>query len=88
MKAKSKGSRSGSAAQRLERRADPELDPVGDPGLLEVGRGDRGVLLGELAGDQPAAGREPAGDADRRVAGEGAELERLAGADQPGRAGS
>ncbi len=82
MNAKSNASRSGKSPQRVGGGADADLDPVGDARVGEVRGGDLGVLLGKLAGDQPSAGREPAGDADRRVAGEGAELERLAHPDR------
>ncbi len=41
-------------AQGFQARADPELDPVGDPGFLPRRAGDRGPLLADVTA-QPAA---------------------------------
>ena len=60
-----------------------QLDAVGDAGALPRAPGDRGPLLGHVAAQQPAVGGEPARDAQRRVAGERADLDRRARAEQP-----
>ena len=73
----------GHRAQGVERRAEPQVDPLRQPGLLEVAARDARPLLVHVAADQLAVVGQAAGDADRRVAGEGAELERAAGADRP-----
>ena len=72
----------GHRAQRVERRAEAKIDPLGQPRLVEVAARDARPLLADVAGDEQAVVGQPAGDADRRVAGEGAELERPAGADR------
>ena len=72
----------GQRRQGLGGGADADFDAIGDAGVLEVARGDLGELLAELAAEQAPGGLEAAGDADRRVAGERADLERLAGADR------
>ena len=46
--------------------------------------GDGRVLLADVAAQQVAAGRQAAGDADRREPGERADLDGLAGADEAG----
>ena len=84
MNATSNASSSGQRAQRVERRAEAQLDPVGEPGLLPVLARDRRPLLADVAAQQPPAGAEPAGDADGRVAGEGAHLDPGTGAAEPG----
>ena len=83
MKAKSNGSVGGHRAQGVERRAQPQVDPLRQPRLLEVAARDARPLLVHVAADQLAVVGQAAGDADRRVAGEGAELQRAAGADRP-----
>ena len=72
----------GQLAKRLGGGAGDDLDTVGDAGRLEVARRRLGVLLGELEAEQAAGRRQPAGDRDRRVAGEGPDLERLLRADR------
>ena len=83
MKAKSKGSSAGSA--RRVSSAGPSRRSIrsASPASLEVAARDRRPLLAHVAGDEHAVVGQAAGDADRRVAGEGAELERPAGADRP-----
>ena len=78
MNAKSNASRSGSARRVSAARPMRISIRSATPGVGEVGGGDLGVLLGELARDQAPARSEAARDADRRVAGERAELERFA----------
>ena len=73
----------GEEGEGLERGADAQVDQIGDPGAFDVGPGDLGVGGVELErGQQPFLG-EAAGHGDRRVAGEGAELEDSLGADRP-----
>jgi ABC-type branched-subunit amino acid transport system ATPase component len=67
-------------AQRVDGRAEPQLDPVGQARLLPVLPGHRGPFVVDVAADQPASGGQPAGDADRGVAGEGTDLDRSGGA--------
>ena len=74
----------GQLAKRLGGRAGDDLDAIGNAGGLEVARGRLRVLLGELEAEQAPGRGEAAGDRDRRVAGEGADLERLLGADRSG----
>jgi LacI family transcriptional regulator len=62
-------------AQRLDGRAEPQLYPVLQGRLLPVLPGYRGPLLVNVAAKQPSAVRQPAGDADRGVPGEGADLD-------------
>ena len=83
MKAKSNGSVGGHRAQGVERRAEPQVDPLRQPRLLEVAARDARPLLVHVAADQLPVVGQAAGDADRGVAGEGAELQRPAGADRP-----
>ena len=75
--------RVGQGAQRVERGADPHLDPVRDARALEIRPRDLRPVLVDLTREQPPVGTQPAGDADRGVAGERAHLERPAGADRP-----
>jgi branched-chain amino acid transport system ATP-binding protein len=66
----------GKRAQRVHGRAEPQLYPVREPRLLPVLPRDRGPLLVDVAADQPPAPAQPPGDADRGVAGKGADLDR------------
>ena len=59
--------------------AEAEVDDVGQAGVGDVGLGDSGVFGVELEGDELAAGRERAGEADGAVAAEGSDLEDAAG---------
>jgi hypothetical protein len=72
----------GQRAQGLDGRRDPQLDAVGDPGPLPVAPRDRRPLLAHVAGEQVPVVGQAAGDADRGVAGERADLHRLPGTDQ------
>ena len=65
MKARSKTSSFGSAAQRLDRGADLQLDLVRDAGLLPVRAADRGPLLGDVAAEQASVVGQPARGAQR-----------------------
>jgi LacI family transcriptional regulator len=62
-------------AQRLDGRAEPQLDPVLQSRLLPVLPGYRGPLLVDVTANQPSAVRQPAGNADRGVPGKGADLD-------------
>ena len=55
----------GQRAQGVQRRAEAQLDPVGQPRLLPVGAGQRRPLLADVAADELAVGGHPAGQADR-----------------------
>jgi hypothetical protein len=48
----------GKRLQRLDRRADPEVDALGHPGTLPVLPGDGGSLVTGVAGEQASAGGE------------------------------
>ena len=73
---------SGKRPQRLDRRCDAKVDAVGHTRLLPVAASDGGPLLAHVAADEPAAGRKPTGDAQGRVAGEGADLDGQLDADE------
>ena len=60
---------------RLQARAEPVLDAISDACLLCVAPCDRSRLLVDVAADDPAAERECKGHRDRRVTGEGPQLE-------------
>ena len=64
----------------LEGGAEAKLYGVGEAGVGDVGEGDFGVFGIEFEGDEVAAGREGAGEADGAVAAEGADLEDAVGA--------
>jgi branched-chain amino acid transport system ATP-binding protein len=74
----------GQRAQRVDGRAEPQLDTVGEAGLLPVLPGHRGPFLADVAAQQAPARGQPAGDADGGVAGEGADLDRRDGPGQLG----
>ena len=74
-------------AQGVQRRADAQLDPVRDPGLLPVSPCDRRPLLADVAAEQPPAVGQAAGQADRRVAGEGTDLDGVGDTGDPGQQG-
>ena len=59
---------------------DPDVDPVAEPGPVDVGLGDAGVAGLDLEGHQLAVGRQGPGQPDRAVAAEGAHLQDPAGA--------
>ena len=69
--------------QGLLCRRQAQTDARGDARLLPIAPCDPGPLLADVAGHQLAALRQRRGDAERAVAGEGADLERAPGADQP-----
>ena len=77
MNAKSMVSLVGKRFERLDTGRDAELDAVVDAGFGPVLAGGRGPLLGDVAAEQVPVGREAPGDAQRRVAGEGADLDRV-----------
>ena len=54
------------------------------PGACHAVARHGGPLLAHVAAQQRAAGGQATGDAQRRVPGEGADLDGAAGADQPG----
>jgi LacI family transcriptional regulator len=62
-------------AQRVDGRAESQLYPVREARLLPVLPGHRGPLLVDVAAHQPSAVRQPPGNADRGVPGEGADLD-------------
>src|SRR5262249_29568911 len=64
-------------------RRDLQLDPVPHAGALPVAARDRGVLLADVAAEQLSVGRQTSRDADRGVAGERADLDRVPRPDQP-----
>ena len=66
--------------QGVDGAADPYLDPVGEPGPLEVAASDLGVAGLELEAQEPPARGKGAPEPDRAVTAEGADLEDLAGA--------
>ena len=70
--------------QRVEGRAGDQLDPVGEAGAGDVRARHLGVPPLGLQGDEPAALGKGAGEPDRRVAAEGADLEDAAGARHAG----
>jgi hypothetical protein len=73
------------ARQRLERLdtwRDAELDATLDTGLLAVLARDRRPFFGDIATEQVPVCREAARDAQRRVAGERPDLDRVARADE------
>jgi LacI family transcriptional regulator len=74
-------------AQRLDGRAEPQLYPVLQGRLLPVLPGHRGPLLVDVTAQQPSAVRQPAGDADRGVPGEGADLDGRRGPGELGQQG-
>jgi LacI family transcriptional regulator len=74
-------------AQRLDGRAEPQLYPVLQSRLLPVLPGYRGPLLVDVTAKQPSAVRQPAGDADRGVPGEGADLDGRRGPGELGQQG-
>ena len=74
----------GQRAQRVDGRAEPQLDPVGQARLLPVLPGHRGPLLADVATEQVSPGGQATSNADRGVAGEGADLD---GGDGPGQLG-
>jgi LacI family transcriptional regulator len=65
----------GQRAQRVDGRAEPQLYPVREARLLPVLPGYRGPLLVDVTAHQPSAVRQPPGNADRGVPGEGADLD-------------
>ena len=65
----------GQRPQRVDRRRDAQLDPVGDARPRPTRPADRGPLLAHVAAEQPAARCESAGDAQRAVPGERADLD-------------
>jgi len=71
-------------AQRVQRRAEPELDTVRQARLLPVGARQRRPLLVDVAAQQRPAVGQAAGQAQCGVAGEGADLDHLAGAHEAG----
>ena len=73
-------------AQRLERRGDAQFDAVREAGALPRRPGPRREVLADVAAQQTAAGAQSAGDADRRVSRERADLdgERRAGEEREG----
>ena len=75
MKARSKRCVGGQRGEGLERGCDAQVDAVGHAGERPVLAGDRGPLLADVAADQRAVGAEAASDAERRVAGERADLD-------------
>src|ERR1017187_554741 len=87
MNARSNAAWGGQGAQRAQRRAQPQFDPVGEAGLLPVGRRQRGPVRIDIAADQPPSLGQAAGQADRGIPGEGADLNRLARADQTAQQG-
>jgi 3-hydroxyisobutyrate dehydrogenase len=66
-------------AERVDGGAQSQLDLVRQARLLPVLPGQRGPFLVDVAAGQVAVIGEPPGDADRRVAGERAHLDRRAG---------
>jgi LacI family transcriptional regulator len=74
-------------AQRLDGRAKPQLYPVLQGRLLPVLPGYRGPLLVDVTAKQPSAVRQPAGDADRGVPGERADLDGRRGPGELGQQG-
>jgi LacI family transcriptional regulator len=74
-------------AQRLDGRAKPQLYPVLQGRLLPVLPGHRGPLLVDVTAQQPSAVRQPAGDADRGVPGERADLDGRRGPGELGQQG-
>ena len=83
MNAKSNAGVGRHGLERLASGPDADLDAIAPPRRLQVALRDLGALLVELQARQPAAFGEPAGDADRAVAGERPDLERVARADEP-----
>ena len=73
-----------SAVEALERRADADLDDVGEPGALDVRARDLGVARVELERDEPAVRRQRPREPDRAVAAERPELEDRPRAADPG----
>ena len=65
----------GQVRQVLRRRAECDRDAVGHARRLDVALRDRGELLADLEARQPAAFGQAAGDADRAVPGERADLD-------------
>lgn len=59
----------------IERRSEPDLGDVAEPGPLDVLLGDLGIALLRLERDQATAGRQRPPQPDRAVTAEGAELE-------------
>ena len=70
----------GQRAQRVDGRAEPQLDAVLQASLLPVLPGHRGPFLTDVAAQQPSARGQPAGDADGGITREGADLDRRGGA--------
>jgi LacI family transcriptional regulator len=62
-------------AQRVDGRAESQLYPVREARLLPVLPGHRGPLLVDVTAQQASAVRQPPGNADRGVPGEGADLD-------------
>jgi LacI family transcriptional regulator len=62
-------------AQRVDGRAESQLYPVREARLLPVLPGHRGPLLVDVTAHQPSAVRQPPGNANRGVPGEGADLD-------------
>ena len=70
----------GEGPQRVEARAEAELDPVADAGLVPVPAADRRPLLAHVEAEEPAVGRQGPGHGEGRVSGERADLDGLPGA--------
>ena len=68
--------------ERLGRGREAKLDALGDAGLLPVAAGDAGPFVADVAADELAVGRQRGRDRQRAVAGEGADLDRPARADE------
>ena len=54
----------GEMGERLQRRAQAQLDAVGQPRALPVAARHRGPLLAHVAAEQPSPGWQPLGDAE------------------------
>lgn len=77
----------GHRAQGVQRGRDPQVDAGLDTGLGPCLPPVRRPLLRHIAGDQPAVGGQRLGHGQRGEAGEGADLDDVAGADQPDQEG-
>lgn len=66
--------------QRLQRRTDPHLDPLGETGAGDVAERDLGVPGGVLQGHQPSVGGQGAAQPDGAVTAERADLQDAPGA--------
>ena len=75
------------AGARVEGGGEPQVDPVGDPGPLPVAARHRGPFFADVAGEQGAVVGEAAGQADRRIPGEGADFDDVACPDELGEQG-